>query len=799
MTIRLLHLVLLFAIAVAMEVRLDAQVLQRAEDDFGTCSGTRDNSNGTVTLTTERVRTGTTAFKHNVVPPTSGNTKRAELDCGGFAKFDPEKTFWYGFSVYLPAADFPATLGEQFVNQLRFSNIPFGGFSVPNCKMNKVCGAPDIYGGSGHELLFQSGQLNFYLRHQEPGCADCEALDQVVFNLGTAPLDQWVDFVYEGQWTGERDGAFRIWMQTGGGGYQLLVDYRGRSWVENHTAGSQLAQVGGANPYAPRVAGPNYTVGLYYNDDNANRTMYSDHVTIYQQEPGVDGFEQVSVAGVGPVVECATLDQPCDDGNARTVDDRFNASCNCVGVPIGPEASPASMSFGVAAATQTLSVISNTTYTISDDAAWLSIDLTSGTGDVTAAVTVTENTTGADRTATITVDDGFNPVTVAVTQSGAACGPTPWTSAASFTPQSGQFNLAFDLRTLGSTIRNGVVGVTQSTMPGGFDDNAVLLRLSDNGVFDVRDGGAYRSDAVLATAPNTTYAVLFEVNGNTGTYDVTVTPSGGTAVKIADNYKFRSSWAGQLPLRNVSTVVLGSGCTEVQSLVMTPISGCTAAGTACDDGNACTTGDVRDANCNCVGTFADADGDGICDASDPCDDRTIGQACDDGDPNTTNDVVGANCVCAGTFVCPAGATQLELTPSSDAELRQDAPDANFDNGDGSRIKVQKRTAGQRDRHGLFKWDLSALPPNTTVTDARLVFEYFNFNGDVPVDVALFDNPVNWDRDHRDVGQCPGRWRAAPDPRRPRGGHALGGPRHERGPRRDQCRPGLRRPPDRDRA
>ncbi len=111
-------------------------------------------------------------------------------------------------------------------------------------------------------------------------------------------------------------------------------------------------------------------------------------------------------------------------------------------------------------------------------------------------------------------------------------------------------------------------------------------------------------------------------------------------------------------------------------------------GNQCDDGNACTTNDVIDANCNCVGTFQDSDGDGVCDADDiceggddnqdsdndgtpdfcdSCDDNTIGNSCDDGDTCTTNDVIDANCNCIGTFqdsdndgvcdandVCPGG-------------------------------------------------------------------------------------------------------------------------------------------------
>jgi hypothetical protein len=54
--------------------------------------------------------------------------------------------------------------------------------------------------------------------------------------------------------------------------------------------------------------------------------------------------------------------------------------------------------------------------------------------------------------------------------------------------------------------------------------------------------------------------------------------------------------------------VVINGCSDI---VCTP-------GTACDDGDDCTTGDVFDSNCNCVGTLADSDNDGVCDADDIC-------------------------------------------------------------------------------------------------------------------------------------------------------------------------------------
>ena len=80
-------------------------------------------------------------------------------------------------------------------------------------------------------------------------------------------------------------------------------------------------------------------------------------------------------------------------------------------------------------------------------------------------------------------------------------------------------------------------------------------------------------------------------------------------------------------------------------------------GSACDDGDPCTTGEVIQTNCECSGgTFVDNDNDNICDSdvADNCIGPNIGDACDDGNPNTVNDIVDASCACVGvdpTF-CP---------------------------------------------------------------------------------------------------------------------------------------------------
>jgi len=127
-------------------------------------------------------------------------------------------------------------------------------------------------------------------------------------------------------------------------------------------------------------------------------------------------------------------------------------------------------------------------------------------------------------------------------------------------------------------------------------------------------------------------------------------------------------------------------------------------GTPCDDNDPCTENDMYNAECQCVGTFVgadsdndgvcddydicpagndalDADGDGVPDACDPCDNRLIGSPCDDGDPCTLLDVVTADCGCHGFFFDSDGdgiCTVLDQCENFDDNIDNDGdgmPDA----------------------------------------------------------------------------------------------------------------------------
>ncbi|MBK7270272.1 MAG: hypothetical protein IPI07_12455 [Flavobacteriales bacterium] len=146
--------------------------------------------------------------------------------------------------------------------------------------------------------------------------------------------------------------------------------------------------------------------------------------------------------------------------------------------------------------------------------------------------------------------------------------------------------------------------------------------------------------------------------------------------------------------------VIGANCVCAGVLPCTP-------GATCNDNNACTTGEVFDANCNCGGgtavdpndnnpctldscdpvtgvsnVFQDADGDGTCDANDVCPaGPEPGTACNDNNPITTGDVIGANCVCAGVLPCTPGATCNDNNACTTGEVF----DANCNCGGGTAV------------------------------------------------------------------------------------------------------------------
>ncbi len=83
------------------------------------------------------------------------------------------------------------------------------------------------------------------------------------------------------------------------------------------------------------------------------------------------------------------------------------------------ETNPESIEFSLNASTANVTVISNIDWAISENISWLTIDTTSGSGTLEIIVSVDENTTEIERTATITLNEvgGDLSTTIDITQS----------------------------------------------------------------------------------------------------------------------------------------------------------------------------------------------------------------------------------------------------------------------------------------------------------------------------------------------------------------------------------------------
>ena len=131
--------------------------------------------------------------------------------------------------------------------------------------------------------------------------------------------------------------------------------------------------------------------------------------------------------------------------------------------------------------------------------------------------------------------------------------------------------------------------------------------------------------------------------------------------------------------REETVTVLAGPCTDVDNDGVCANVDCddndptvpTTPGTACDDGDANTINDVYLADgCTCQGIIpcpTDADNDGVCfdmdcDDNDPSIPTAPGTACDDGDINTVGDIIQSDgCTCAGSSSGPANCDALQFT------------------------------------------------------------------------------------------------------------------------------------------
>jgi hypothetical protein len=293
-----IFLTTLFSSLLAYPLLLNAQLIEYALEDKGTFCYILNN--GTITTVSTPVRVGTFAFRHQV----STNQKRAEIDDCSWHAYDAKgNVYWYGASYYLPSASFSDDI-NSYVTQFRFSNIPEGSSSVQNCT-TRNCGQGGGESGSGHHLKVNNQLWEFTLRHQDPNCEPCKGSISQKFFFGGIATNTWTDFVMQAKWSHNTDGFLKVWKQVNDGGYELVLDYQGRTWYDKYAEGS--------NRQGQDVKAPNYTVGLYYSNKTDTRTMFTDEIRVYRQETGVDGFSMVRPDQYN--IECeeeAAPDAPAD-------------------------------------------------------------------------------------------------------------------------------------------------------------------------------------------------------------------------------------------------------------------------------------------------------------------------------------------------------------------------------------------------------------------------------------------------------------------------------------------------------
>ncbi len=131
--------------------------------------------------------------------------------------------------------------------------------------------------------------------------------------------------------------------------------------------------------------------------------------------------------------------------------------------------------------------------------------------------------------------------------------------------QTGTFTLSFNMCP-GALNIDALTGVSASAASG-FSGVAAVVRFGPTGVVDARNGGSYQAANALTYQAGVVYKVRMTVNVANRTYSATVTPPGGSAVTIADNYAFRTEQAGVTSLANIAAYAqVGSHVTSAMVL-----------------------------------------------------------------------------------------------------------------------------------------------------------------------------------------------------------------------------------------
>ncbi len=111
-----------------------------------------------------------------------------------------------------------------------------------------------------------------------------------------------------------------------------------------------------------------------------------------------------------------------------------------------------------------------------------------------------------------------------------------WTNTA-FTAQTGSPTVKFNATPSGNDI-NTVVGLTDNAQTA-YTGLAAIVRFNPSGFIDAYNGTGYSALSSIPYTGGTKYSFWFQLNIPAQTYNVYVTPEGGSQVQIGSNYAFR--------------------------------------------------------------------------------------------------------------------------------------------------------------------------------------------------------------------------------------------------------------------
>jgi len=98
---------------------------------------------------------------------------------------------------------------------------------------------------------------------------------------------------------------------------------------------------------------------------------------------------------------------------------------------------------------------------------------------------------------------------------------------------------------------DGVIGLSNGKA-NKYSDLALIVRFAPNGYIDARDGKKYNRIDNIKYYPNKSYSFRLDINFDNHTYDIYVTPKGGTEIKIGNNFAFRSEQKNLNSLNNIA-------------------------------------------------------------------------------------------------------------------------------------------------------------------------------------------------------------------------------------------------------